>query len=434
MRHALLTSLLVVLTACGPSSVEDLDLATSAAEIVGGTVAERDPAVVALVAYGSQYCSGTLIAPRTVLTAAHCIRQHRTGVYQVRFGTRVSAPFLAIPVEAQLAHPGYASGSFANDIGLLRLAQAAGDVQPLPPNDTPLTDDDVGRPIRHVGYGATSGQGGGNGTRRETTYALREVRETIIESGGMGTQTCSGDSGGPAFMRLGEFSGERVAGVVSYGDSNCASFGADTRVDAFLGSWVAPTFEAWDPPSCGLDARCLEGCGDPDPDCLCFGDGQCNPLCPRSEWDPDCAPECAEDGVCSPAFCAQPDPDCVSPGGACVGPGDCEGGLCAERPEGAYCSRPCGGGCPGGMRCGADDLCYLEQDAVKLELAVTSYRTEGCAAAGGSAGLLGLILLSLAGARRRSQSPPAQASASGNEKSAARDLRAALFFRLFSGC
>lgn len=400
-RPALLTLVLAAAAACGPVSTERDPLAARADAIVGGVVAEGDPAVVALTAYGSQYCSGTLIAPRTVLTAAHCIQANaRPSVYQVRFGTRASAPFLSIAMEAQFAHPAYSSERLTSDIGLIRLSAPAVGIKPILPNDTPLTGSDVGRDIRHVGFGATSGGGGGNGTKREALYPVREVTATLIESAGAGRQqTCSGDSGGPGLMILGEVTDERVAGVVSYGDRDCLVFGADTRVDAFL-PWLKGTYEQWDPPSCELDARCLDDCATPDPDCACQGDAFCNPECLDAAWDPDCPKTCGSDGTCSSGSCPQPDPDCVAPGEACTSADVCEAGLCLDRPEGTYCSRPCDMGCTEGMACGGDGICYLETDALRLEQAVATYRTSGCGAIGGvGTGSFGLSLALLAFAR-----------------------------------
>jgi secreted trypsin-like serine protease len=41
---------------------------------VGGTADTADPAVVGIAVNGRAGCTGTLIAPQTVITAAHCFQ------------------------------------------------------------------------------------------------------------------------------------------------------------------------------------------------------------------------------------------------------------------------------------------------------------------------------------------------------------------------
>ena len=80
--HVALAGALVGL-ACGPSELTDPAAQPAASQedaIIGGTLAMGDPAVVAMaVRSGGSYesiCTGTLIAPKTVLTAAHCINAY----------------------------------------------------------------------------------------------------------------------------------------------------------------------------------------------------------------------------------------------------------------------------------------------------------------------------------------------------------------------
>ncbi|MBL8911055.1 MAG: trypsin-like serine protease, partial [Archangium sp.] len=142
-------------SACGPTEDLTPQTAERSDEIIGGTLAMGDPATVALtVRYGGQYesvCTGTLIAPKTVLTAAHCIYAYgQNAPYYVTFGTYSAQPTRAVQVVSQTRHPSYNQSAW--DFGLLRLASPVLDVTPFPMNETPITQSMIGRSIRHVGF------------------------------------------------------------------------------------------------------------------------------------------------------------------------------------------------------------------------------------------------------------------------------------------
>jgi len=68
--------------------------------ITNGTMDDGDPAVVALLFSGQAYCTGTVIAGRWVLTAAHC-----AGGSMI-FNTGFSpSNFVPHAVDAQTRHP-----------------------------------------------------------------------------------------------------------------------------------------------------------------------------------------------------------------------------------------------------------------------------------------------------------------------------------------
>ena len=358
---------------CAPASDLDgltpsEDYAAHRSAIVGGTVDNGDPAVVAIAVGTSEFCTGALIGPKTVLTAAHCIYAYGQGqTYYVLFGTDVSTPTSYVQVAAQFKHPNYTGSNPGYDVGVLKLATAVLGVTPIEPNPVALTSSDVGKPIRHVGFGTTSGTGSGGGTKREVTYNLRQVTPLEIESGASGRQTCGGDSGGPALMVTAGSAAERVVGTVSYGDPDCVQYGMDSRVDVVL-PWVKQTYAPWEAPTCAEDGKCLPGCTPVDQDCACVADGVCNPDCKNLLRDPDCPKDCVQNSVCSLQPCPVPDPDCVGLGETCAADAYCKTRACVADPQhaGKYCSKPCAGAsdCPAGMECAASQLCLFVQKPV----------------------------------------------------------------------
>lgn len=223
-------------------------LATSESAIRGGVDDPGDPAVAALTT-SSEYCTATLIAPHTLLSAGHC----RSGGVTANFGMTASSPIQKIAVTAVTLHPMFTGVGQPYDFALMKLASDPTGITPARLNDLPLTTVNVGQDMRHVGFGVTDeATGAGRGIKRTVTYPLNRVEAVLIYSGAPNQQTCTGDSGGPGFMTLGAHPTELLVGVISDGPScNLSQDGWDDRVDA-VKDWIVQTVSAWDtPPSFG---------------------------------------------------------------------------------------------------------------------------------------------------------------------------------------
>jgi secreted trypsin-like serine protease len=201
-------------------------LGVAAPPIIGGTATIGDPAVVALVdATGAPYCSGVLIEPTVVLTAAHCVRRGGAELLPagVFFGPRTDEPGVTIASDAVWVSPSYSSGTLEADVGLVRLVSAA-TVAPVPWRDAG-EGALLGLDIRLVGFGIDAD--GLSGIKRE-------VGAIVTSDDGAALRyldgSCYGDSGGPVFL----VAPPRVVAVISSGHADCSG-GRAVRIPPLRG-------------------------------------------------------------------------------------------------------------------------------------------------------------------------------------------------------
>lgn len=251
-------------------------------------VPDANPAHKAVVAltWGSgpsSFCSGTLITPDVVLTAAHCLDNISPTLLEVFFGNDVAQLGERRDVEELIYHPLWDGDNLSHgyDLGLIRLASPApADATPVPflPASLALTQSDEASALEFVGFGRTENDT--SGIKLTAMAILGNVCDgptacswggTQVAPGGFGYPMdaggpCKGDSGGPGFIwRNGQ---EYVAGVTSYGDEFCDYFGVSTRPDshqAWIEAFIARVSEDCDSPG-DEDADSLADCADPDCD------------------------------------------------------------------------------------------------------------------------------------------------------------------------
>jgi MYXO-CTERM domain-containing protein len=231
--------------------------------VYGGTAAKPCGWPTAVyVAFSGWSCSGTLVHPDIIVTAAHCPNSTSGRQAQIRFGEgqgggarQVSATCYSAPVWT-----GQVGGT---DYGYCKLSSPVTDVPIIPPawgcDTSALT---IGREVVIVGFGQSDN--GGSGSKREVTTVIQAIGDQAVIGGG-GKDACQGDSGGPVYIKLkSEFGGDdtwRAFGITSGGGA-CGQGGifalmhkAIPWIEQHSGIDITPCHDSegnWEPtPSCG---------------------------------------------------------------------------------------------------------------------------------------------------------------------------------------
>lgn len=199
-------------------------------------------------------CTATLVHPRAISTAQHC------GIpSSIQFGIQAGdGPSVAVTS---------CVGDGSQDAMLCELAEEVTQV-PVTPVLFGCEADmylQPGQPVVMAGFGQTSfGVGGGTKLWANQTISAVEPGRVIVGEAGDGTSPCPGDSGGPVFLQV-EDGSWRVFGTVLGGTTQtpCNSAADFQRIDAVVANFesqtgldITPCFDGatgdWDPgPECG---------------------------------------------------------------------------------------------------------------------------------------------------------------------------------------
>jgi hypothetical protein len=234
--------------------------AAPAGAIVGGGVPSADGigrSVVTIVGSRGNFCSGALIAPKLVLTVAHCVQPGAT--YKIVEYGADKQPQLQ-DVKSVAIHPGFDMAAISAhrataDVALLQL-----DSPPRGKNaaalGTPRLPIAAGNRFTIAGIGVTiRGEGSSGGTVRVAglvaTGRPGTLQIRLVDPVGMGIRdglgACTGDSGGPVFED--RPAGAVIVGVISWstganGNAGCGGLTGVTPLTRYR-DWILQTARGW---------------------------------------------------------------------------------------------------------------------------------------------------------------------------------------------
>jgi hypothetical protein len=264
---------LVGCAAADESSEPEGELGVSEAGIVrADSEGGRDSAVAVIgrtIFGGNRYCSGVLVAPRVVITAAHCLSDivDRTIVY---WGADVMADKAEFDAEDDPSkpwtvaesweqHPDYVPDLHYPDLAVVYLPRSL----PFAPAELGrfrLRDRDIGTEMKVVGWGASRAltpdisvvEGMGIQRRAKIPFLgspteadfvpedpnnglfVPRIREHLAKFDGTAPEsnTCAGDSGAPIFAK--RHNRSYVVAINFFTGLSCEGYSMATRVEPFL--------------------------------------------------------------------------------------------------------------------------------------------------------------------------------------------------------
>ncbi|MER6428052.1 serine protease [Streptomyces sp900105245] len=238
LRRARQTAAIMAAAAAAAAGLLASPTASAAPQpIVGGTTTTTTayPFMMQITdASQNQFCGGTLVAPKKVVTAAHCMVGETTGSVRVVGGrTYLNGTNGTVSRVSKIwINPDYTDATNGDDVAVLTLSTSMPYTTAKYVSSSQTSVYAAGSTARILGWGTTSENGSSSNQLRTATvpivsdsscrssYGSDFVQSDMVCAGytSGGVDTCQGDSGGPLLI------GGALAGITSWGEG-CAEAG-----------------------------------------------------------------------------------------------------------------------------------------------------------------------------------------------------------------
>ncbi|XP_055385780.1 transmembrane protease serine 9-like [Condylostylus longicornis] len=218
--------------------------------IVGGEFAKdgQFPYQISLQLRKNHICGGSIIGPRHILTAAHCVTWSDGSLISAdSFFIRAGTNILGIDGQVKQAQEVYVHEKYRmnlNDVAVIKLAEPLEYNSKIQEIEMDKEDVPVGAVVTISGWGKTAHGGKRSEVLKTATLKVLSIeqcdkksglgfKQTICLDHPVGTGACQGDSGGPA-----TYNGKLI-GVASFVAKTCASNKPDSyaRVSLYY-DWI----------------------------------------------------------------------------------------------------------------------------------------------------------------------------------------------------
>lgn len=243
---------------------------------------------------GASVCTASLIHPKVIMTAAHCLNTKMEVASGDGYLGDAKKSLKWRPVKKCVKHPGWngnTSSGRGKDLAFCELKEPVKDIKPVPVLMGCERDYlKEGTPITLVGFGNTSigGKDAGSWKHAIDSKVVGFSEYNEVQVGARGAGSLRGDSGGPAYVKLPESKFKKDAGWRVFGVTSVSAGGGGPDGRAFYGQ--IHTFVEFVEKQTGIDVTpCTDAKGNWEPNENCK-EAPLDPRAASGDWINGCKP------------------------------------------------------------------------------------------------------------------------------------------------